>query len=164
MFLQETGRRLDERSKSLSGEPSWIRSNLEVYTHGSTLTSHDWIQLVQSAGDYVLAGLFPENDRKSSALHALLAVCNAVIRMTSTYGQEDRGEINKLKLEVTEALCHIESVVPRTELAVMFHILLHVPDCIYRWNSVRNFWSFFTERFLLLFKCFYYGLISFNSN
>jgi hypothetical protein len=41
-----------------------------------------------------------------------------------------------------------ECVLPATELPVMFHILLHVPDCIYRWNSVRNYWSFFGERMM----------------
>jgi hypothetical protein len=51
-----------------------------------------------------------------------------------------------MKLAVVHALCKCEAEFPVTELAVMFHALLHVPDCIYRWNSVRNFWSFFGER------------------
>lgn len=28
----------------------------------------------------------------------------------------------------------------------MFHVLLHVPDAMFRWNAVRNFWGFFGER------------------
>jgi hypothetical protein len=38
-------------------------------------------------------------------------------------------------------------VLPKTEMAVMFHVLLHVPDAMYRWNAVRNFWGFFGERY-----------------
>ena len=35
---------------------------------------------------------------------------------------------------------------PKTELAVMFHILVHVPDMMYRWNRSANFWCFWGER------------------
>jgi hypothetical protein len=37
-------------------------------------------------------------------------------------------------------------VLPKTELAVMFHVLMHVPDATWRWNDARNFWGFFGER------------------
>lgn len=140
---------LDARSLALAGEPSWIRSNLEVYTHGSTMTSHDWIQLVQSAGDYMLADLFPDKPRRAEALYALLAACNAVLNITSAFDSENRDAINALKLQCVEALVLCESVLPRSELAVVFHVLLHVPDACYRWNAVRNFWSFFAERYVV---------------
>ena len=51
-----------------------------------------------------------------------------------------------MQVKVVEAIVLCESVLPKTELPVMLHVLLHVPDCMYRWNSVRNFWSFFGER------------------
>ena len=41
----------------------------------------------------------------------------------------------------------MSQVLPKTELAVMFHILLHLPDSMFRWNAVRNFWGFFCERY-----------------
>ena len=143
--------KLDARSMALAGEPSWIRSNIEVYSHGSVMTSHDWIQMLQSAGDYVLADLFPSAPRRAEALYALLAACNGVLAATSACDSENRDTIDALKLQVVEALVMCESVLPRTELAVMFHVLLHVPDACYRWNSVRNFWSFFAERCVLRF-------------
>lgn len=117
-----------------------------MFAHASALTSHDWIQLVQSAGDYVLAGLFPDNPRKGTAILALVSACNAILNTSSDYQSDNRDEIDRLKLQVTEALVMCESVLPRTELPVMMHILLHVPDCMYRWNAVRNYWSFFGER------------------
>ena len=114
--------------------------------HASALTSHDWIQLVQSAGDYVLAGLFPANKRMGEAILALVSVCNSILTTSSDCTSNNRDKIDQLKVQVIEALVLCESVLPRTELPVMMHILLHVPDCMYRWNAVRNYWSFFGER------------------
>jgi hypothetical protein len=51
-----------------------------------------------------------------------------------------------LRLRVIEAMCECERIMPSTELSVLFHILIHLPDMIERWNNVRNFWCFFGER------------------
>lgn len=145
--FQETGEELDYRSRSLAGEPTWIRSHIEVFKHAANLTSHDWIQLVQSAGDYLFANIMQPKQEK--ALFALLDACNDCLRMSSPcdMGPEDGGEQTRaLKLKVTRALCLCEAILPKTEMAVMFHVLLHVPDAMYRWNGVRNFWAFFGER------------------
>ena len=53
-----TGALLDERSRALAGEPSWIRSNIEVFSHSGTMTAHDWIQIITKAGDFILHNLF----------------------------------------------------------------------------------------------------------
>jgi hypothetical protein len=101
---------------------------------------------VQSAGDYVLAGLFPANKRMGEAILALVSVCNSILTTSSDCTSNNRDQIDQLKVKVIEALVLCESVLPRTELPVMMHILLHVPDCMYRWNAVRNYWPFFGER------------------
>ena len=80
------------------------------------------------------------------AIYALLDICTKCLMMNSAADSDNRDEMDMLKLSVTEALCKCEAQLPKTELAVMFHVLLHVPDSIYRWNNVRNFWSFFGER------------------
>ena len=59
LIVQDVGQELDRRTMSLAGEPSWIRSNLTVFSKKSTVTSHDWLQLVAAAGDFLFAGLFP---------------------------------------------------------------------------------------------------------
>lgn len=145
----EEGLKLDDRTLSLAGEPSWVRSNLEVFTKGSVLNDHDWMQLVQSAGDYMLADLFPSHVRRMEALYALQDVCNRLIIISSPFDSDvdSQAGIDELKRDVIIALCKMESVMPATELAVMFHVLLHVPDCIGRWNSPRNYWAFFAERY-----------------
>lgn len=139
---------LDRRSLALAGEPTWVRSGLKLYSKGSDLNAHDWIQLVQSAGDYLLRGLYPLYPRYEAALLQLRDACNLIINFESPVDEEDRegATVAELKLKVVEAMCELASVIPETELAPMLHIILHVPDCIHKWNSVRNFWSFFIER------------------
>lgn len=147
-LAQAEGAEMDSRGRSLAGEPSWIRSNVEIYSHGGNLTAHDWLQVIQSAGDYILAGLFPKHPQRMEAIYALLAACSKILRATSAVDSDNREDLDALKLEVVVALCHCEAEFPRTEMAVMFHILMHVPDAIYKWNNVRNFWSFFGERYV----------------
>ena len=140
---------LDQRSMDLGGEPKWIRSNIMICSHTSTLTAHDWMLLIQTAGHYLLHGLFEDVPEKMQCMLRLLNACNKCLTVTSAWDSENREEIDAVKLEVAEALAFVEAHMPRTELPVMFHVLLHVPDAIYRWNSVRNFWSFFSERYIL---------------
>ena len=145
-MLQATKARLDTRTRALGGDGAWIRTNMEVFAHKSQLKAHDWMQLLQSAGDYVLADLFPQQPERAEALFKLLAVCNTMLNTTSDHTSDNRDQIDALKVQVVEALCLCEAVLPITELAVVLHIMLHIPDCMYRWNSIRNFWSFFGER------------------
>jgi hypothetical protein len=86
---------LDKRSRVLGGEPSWIRSNVEIHTHGGTLTSHDWMNLIQSAGDYILADLYPKLPYRMDALYSLLAACNEVLNMVSPADDDNRDEVDK---------------------------------------------------------------------
>lgn len=136
---------LDDRSRALSGEASWIRSNIEVFSRPGNLTSHDWIQLMQSAGSYLMADIFDDDD-KNDAVMGLVDACQICLTAVSCHTSENRDRIQQIKLSVVEKLCKAEAVLPRTEMAVLLHSLVHVPDIVYKWNSVRNFWSFFGER------------------
>jgi hypothetical protein len=81
-----------------------------------------------------------------NALYRLLKLCNTILVVTSAKSSENRDELDKMKLETVETLSELEAVLPKTELPVMLHIMLHLPDAIHRWNHVRNYWSFFGER------------------
>lgn len=143
---QEKRKLLDSRSMQLGGESGWVRSNIKVCTAASTLKAHDWFLLIQSAGYYLLEGIFPPGSNELVSLHMILDACALCLNATSAADSENREHIDFVKKEVIEALCVLEANLPRTELAVMNHVLLHVPDAIYRWNAVRNFWNFFGER------------------
>ena len=58
----------------------------------------------------------------------------------------NRSNFGTFRDDNIEALCNIERIIPATELSVLLHIMVHVPDMVHRWNSVRNFWCFFGER------------------
>lgn len=153
MHVQTEAELLDARSLCLAGEPTWIRSGLEIFSRASTMTSHDWLQVIQSAGDYILADIVADKCRRE-ALYALVEACSACLTLVSPAGVDDRDKIVALKIKVARALSLCELVLPKTEMAVMFHALLHVPDAMFRWNAVRNFWGFFGERYgSLLHRC-----------
>ena len=143
---ETTKRKLDERSRSLGGQSGWVRSNIEIGTKASLLNSHDWMTILQSAGHYVLQGVLGEDTAISRAIAGLLDSCNKCINITSPAESENRSEIDLVKQGMIEALCEIENVIPKTELSIVLHILVHCPDSIYRWGSLRNGWSFFGER------------------
>jgi len=138
---------MDQRSLSLGGKSGWIRNNLEVFKHKGVLTAHDWYLIVQSAGDYLLHDIFPDDTPKVECLLALREACNQCVMATAAFDSANRQDIDKVKQTVIEALCEVEALFPKTELAVMFHALVHIPDSIHRWNNVRNFWAFFGERY-----------------
>jgi len=123
--VQAAGELLDNRSLALSGEPSWIRSGLECFTHSANMTSHDWMQMMQSAGDYILADIV-EDKRCTTALYALVAACQACITTfcpADANGDDfDRGKIAALKIQVAEALSLCELVSLRAPCAYSTHL------------------------------------------
>jgi hypothetical protein len=120
-IMQEHGKTLDQRSLALAGEPSWIRSGLQVFSASSTMTSHDWIQMMQSAGDYILAEVV-EDKRRLIALHALVAACQGCLVNASPAGVDDREEIVALKIKVAEALSLCELVQTHASRARCLHV------------------------------------------
>jgi hypothetical protein len=126
--VQADGELLDQRSRSLSGEPTWVRSGLEIFSRSSTMTSHDWLQIMQSAGDYILAGVV-QDKRRLTALYALVAACQGCLTAISPAGIDDREKINKLKIQVAEALslCElVSSVTSSGTFSTCVHQCIHV--------------------------------------
>ena len=142
----EQRKTLDRRSQALGGEPGWLQNNIQICSNFTTLKAHDWLLLMHSAGRYLLRDVFPAGSDRQRCVLGLQEACAQCLTATSPFDTENREHIDSVKTAVVEALSRIEACVPRTELAVMFHVLLHVPDAVYRWNSVRNFWCFFSER------------------
>lgn len=142
---------LDHRSRSLGGDAAWFRTDLAVYSKPSQFKLHDWLQLALCCGDYILHDLFPMYPERMGALYSLFAVVREVVNCTSVAGDDDDDDdkLARLRVQLLEAVCLCEVHLPCTELSVLFHVLIHFPDCIHRWNSIRNFWCFWTERYKL---------------
>ena len=147
---------MDQRTRDLGGEPKWVRSNLQLFSKPSGLTSHDWLTTMEWAHEYIFNGAYDDGSDKIKVLFALLDAIKACLLATSAVDSESRDDLDKLKLKVVEALVGCEGLFPESELPVMLHVLLHVPDAIYRWNSPRNFWSYFGERYVFTTVCYHY--------
>jgi hypothetical protein len=113
--------------------------------------SHDWMQLMVGAGTYILADLFEGDDiAKQTILLDLVALFRELMDAVSPYDDEHdelSDKLDKLKVKTIEVMCRAEVVLPDMCMAILWHALLHIPDFIYRWNSVRNYWCFFGERY-----------------
>ena len=112
---------------------------------------------------YLFKGFFEQT--KEIALFALVDVLQEIhhfqsdVFLPSEAGEDvDLHEANnahdkrrtregrKLKYRIIEALCFFEKEFPITKMVSQFHNLIHVPETILRWNHVRNYWAFFSER------------------
>jgi hypothetical protein len=73
---------------------------------------------------------------------ALTMTCN-VDDMTRDHEADFAGHNTKM----AELITTFERGAPQSELCMLVHELIHIPDSVYWWNNVRNFWVFFTERY-----------------
>jgi hypothetical protein len=88
-----------------------------------------------------------------AAYKAMTEALNAILDATADYDPDDDDDealekTRALHLQAIEALCVMERDFPLSELSSFVHEILHVPEFVFRWNSVRNFWCFTTERFV----------------
>jgi hypothetical protein len=122
----------------------------QIYKDSAALTSKDWHTIAGPAGEYIFYNLFAGFDEKKQvALDKLLEACSAVthtIAPINDPGSEAR--LRELKLQVLEAMCIFEREVPSSEHCIMSHNMSHMADHLHRYNSVRNTWSFLSERIM----------------
>jgi hypothetical protein len=62
--------------------------------------------------------------------------------------QNSKDAVTRLEKEIAEALATLELTMPAIFFHSQAHILLHVPQAVQKWGSVRNFWAFSMERFV----------------
>ena len=104
--------------------------------------------MMKYSSEYIFDGLYPSSPEKLDMLVSLLDAFRGCLDGISTWDSQNRESMDRLKLKVLEALIKCEGLLPTSEAPVMFHVLLHVPDVIHRWNSPRNYWSYFGERYV----------------
>ena len=151
-------KKLDQRSKWLGGEAGWIRTGLSVCQRTGSLKAHDWLKIAEGSWRYLFYDLFP-TDPEGPKEEALFAILTCLEKLIHAYSHDEvDDELNQvsamshtdmpaLKVETAELLSVFAKGIPKTELSPIFHIILHIPDAIYRWGSVRNFWCFWGERY-----------------
>jgi hypothetical protein len=137
---------IDTRCTTLGGMASgWMAPGLLPIKHSGSVKAVDCRRLLWHAGDYVWYNLFGE---KQSNVEAWLDTLRKVELSTADADNEDAcDEISGLKMLVARGLTNYENSFPPQSHCVVAHEVMHVPDCIYRWNSVRNYWAFHLERY-----------------
>lgn len=146
-LLPAAQRKCDDRSLDLGGGKRFLRTNLALFRRTGSWLGHDWVNLVATAAGRLI-------------LHCVLGPAQAatvfmlfdvLFELLNANCPEDRADVlhalGQLKYRVVVALTHWEKDLPATELMLLLHELLHMPDAIARWNNLRNFWAFFGERY-----------------
>ena len=145
---------VDSRHASLTGTGKWIRAAAMPFQRTGSCKAVDWKNLLMHALDYCFADLVPELCKEAfwamvSVLRELLvATCD----VTDDNGAANRAKMRELRRKCVLALALMDRDVPESEGAIIIHIILHIPECIHRWNGVRNTWSFHPERYKACYK------------
>lgn len=126
----------------------WLRGGRSVFDKPGSFKAVDYKRFLEGGLHYVFKGLLPDSvaGAFNQFIDAMLAIQDATSDIADGDDVADELRTKALKLQVIEALAVMERKLPSTEMSPVFHIMMHFPDCIYRWNSVRNFWCFFNER------------------
>ena len=106
---------------------------------------------LRSCVPYVMGNAGPVHPRQ--AYMAMINLLNELLDATADYDPDDDEDEavaaqRRLHLHAIEALCLLERDFPFTEMSIFVHEILHVPEFVYRWNAVRNYWCFASERFV----------------
>ena len=112
----------------------------------------DWQHFLQYCEPYVFHGILPGD--YATTLAMLTGVFRKILDLKCTTRQSDddaKAVTRALELECATALSAYEQVWPSVLMSgPVIHTLIHYPTFIYRWNSVRNYWCYYNERYSLL--------------
>jgi hypothetical protein len=126
-----------DRRTSITHEacPAYVRSNLRP------------LRFITDAGRYWYHETLPPPQQRTWE-DGLKFLRNLLRATCDADDPEAIPSLLALKLATVRALCRWSRDVPGTEHTIVIHELVHICDMIYRWNNVRNFWCFLTERFV----------------
>jgi len=118
------------------------------------LKAVDFVRMSRGATTYIFDGLFdsPGSEPQKQAFENFtdtLRLC-----LTTHFNADGKPLTTRIKQraaklmeQVTETLSLLEMSAPLIIFAKLLHELLHVPMAMLKWNSVRNYWAFKSERY-----------------
>ena len=117
----------------------------------------DWLMFLRTAVPYVFYQVGPMRPRES--FQEMIKALQHLLDATADYDpdaavDESVHTCRTARAKVAQALFKLERDFPSTELSIAIHELIHVPDFLWRWNSVRNYWCFVVERLVGFMKKF----------
>jgi hypothetical protein len=126
-------------------------------THRRKPKVADWLAFLRSAVPYTFYQVGPTRPRE--AFKAMVDALNLLLDAVADYDPDDEDDpstrtCRTARTAVARALFKLERDLPGTELSIAIHELVHLPDFLWRWNSVRNYWGFVVERLVGFMKKF----------
>jgi hypothetical protein len=117
----------------------------------------DWLTFLRTAIPYTFYQVGPSRPRE--AFQDMILALQHLLDATADYDpealvDESAHTCRTARTMVARALFKLERDFPATELSIAIHELIHVPDFLWRWNSVRNYWCFVVERLVGFMKKF----------
>ena len=137
--------KIDTRCTDLGGlAPDWIAPGLLPMKHMGSVKAVDCRRLLWHAGDYVFYDLFGAKQKPVEDWIDMLR--RIELATADTDNVNAYAETADLKLAVATALTNFEQSWPPQSQCIVVHEVMHLPDSIFRWNNVRNYWAFNLER------------------
>ncbi len=124
----------------------YVRSTLRPFALRGSIKGADCLRMMTEAGMYWFHEMLkaPQQAAWEAGLRMMTALHNA----TCDYDDDTAVDaLRALKLKTTRELVKWSRAIPGTEHMVIIHEIVHMCDHIYRWNKVRNYWCFVTDRY-----------------
>jgi hypothetical protein len=131
----------------VSTSADFVRKGIRPWKWTGSTKCADLSKMIEDGpGDYIFQESLPAE--ASAPVGFLLDLLRILKSATCDFNDNTaRANLASIKEQVTILVCQYERYFPRSEVCRVSHIVLHVMDMVGRWNSVRNFWCFLTERY-----------------
>ncbi len=114
----------------------------------SKAKSVDIKMVLEFGPDFIFKDLVPLD--VADGFWSAISIIQILLQATSDVDPDrvdDVSNMEALSLQVVEAMSRFErQMTPLALGSIVNHTVIHYPDFIHRWNSVRNYWAFGTER------------------
>jgi len=98
--------------------------------------------LVEHLGPYLFADAFDDPNMQTCLLDMFAILRELASRRVAA------NSLDQLELRIAVWLSTAELVLPATEMAIVLHLMVHLPAEIRRWGPVKEYWMYSVERCL----------------
>jgi hypothetical protein len=134
-------------ANSAKSGADFVRKGLRPLKWTGSAKCADLAKLIEDGpGDYMFKESLPDPETTLAVKYLLELLRLLKSAACDVDDPVAEAGLASVKQRVTQLVCEYERRFPRSEVCRVSHIMLHVCDIVHRWNNVRNFWCFLTER------------------
>ena len=127
--------------RSIKVCPNFGDHAANMFKQTGTLKANDWHHAVQHLWKYAFQ--FMEDDKVRDVLYQYSDVMTALLSRVIKV-----KELAQLRVKVIEMLCDMERVLPKQNMTIAFHQMVHMVDYISNLGPAKSFWQYPAERYL----------------